>query len=75
MLLYHCFPSIMKALQSQEGKGRFYNWETTVWVKKLSVLENISWVVSQVLTDASNWKWNSTSKTGWISKHKNAKVL
>lgn len=65
----------MKALQRQEEKGRFYNWESEVWGRKLSVLENVSWVVSHVLTDASNWEWNSTRETGWISKSKNAKVL
>ena len=65
----------MKALQCQEAKGRFYNWESAVWGRKLSVLENISWVVSHALTDASNREWNSNREAGRISKYKNAKVL
>lgn len=65
----------MKALQRQEGKGRFYNWESAVWGRKISVLETISWVVSHLLMDASNREWKSTRETGRISKYKNAKVL
>lgn len=66
---------IMKALQCQEGKGRFYYWESAVWGREPSVLENISWVVSHVLMDASNWECKSTRERGRISKCKSAVVL
>lgn len=33
---------IMKALWYQEGKGRFYNWETAVWGRTTSAMESNS---------------------------------